>query len=510
MVRQALRQFFVTTPIFYVNGAPHIGHAYTSTVADVIARWKRLCGYSVHFLTGTDEHGKKVQLSAEKVGISPHDFCDSNSLKFKNYFKAANIDYTRFIRTTEPAHAECVSSVWKQLEASGHIYLGEHTGWYCTSDEAFVPDSQVRNGRSLESGHPVERISEENFKFKLSAFSDDLLSFYKENPDWIVPRSKYNEVIRAVEGGLPDLSVSRLRAQQPWGISVPGNDEHTIYVWLDALMNYMTGRPASVDGVSPDWPPNVQVMGKDILKFHAIYWPAFLLALKQPLPQQLLVHAHWTVDGTKMSKSLGNVIDPMDLIQATSSEHLRYFLLKEGALDVDGDFSMDRYIAATNADLADKWGNLLSRVISHKMSPTQQIGWVRKDSWPSELQQALSTLPPRIVQAYDDHDFSAVIEQCLQLLRLANGSFSQQQPWLLYKQGQDIQASDCVGVCADVLRVVATLMQPIVPELSQTTLSALGLPEHLRSISTALGGLTAQQAAECLPLQRNVRLVNKY
>ena len=361
------RPFLITTPIFYVNAAPHIGHLFTTVLADARARWARLCGHRVVFATGTDEHGLKVQNAAAAQGVSPQQFCDETSGKFRRLFDAAGISYDDFVRTSEPRHRAMATRVWQELQARGLIAMGRHEGWYCEGDEAFLTSQQVRPATeeeiqalpardqpeggepvmlSVESGRVVERVAEENYVFRLSAFQDAVSAWLRESPGAVVPETRRREVLSTVEGGLRDLSVSRLTEKVQWGIPVPGDSSHTMYVWLDALVNYLTVTGASVDalldaadGNSSDrnaqlWPAAVHVVGKDILKFHAVYWPAFLMGLGLAPPCQVLAHGHWVVDNVKMSKSLGNVVDPFDMMDRHGRDECRYYLLREGGVQV--------------------------------------------------------------------------------------------------------------------------------------------------------------------------------
>ncbi|RLN97886.1 hypothetical protein BBJ28_00023893 [Nothophytophthora sp. Chile5] len=360
----------ITTPIFYVNAAPHIGHVHSAVLGDALSRWYRVKNRNVLFTTGTDEHGLKVQEAAEASGTTNYKgFCDNVSSRFDQIFQEANVDYTRFIRTSDSDHHEAVAAFWRTIRDNGHIYLGNHESWYCKSDESFLTEMQVEDVQdaegntvkvSKESGHRVEMLREENYKFRLSEFQDRLLEWLDANPDVIVPKSRYNEVRASITGGLRDLSVSRLSEKIQWAIKVPDDDNHCVYVWLDALTNYLTsaGYPGNVERA---WPADYHIVGKDILKFHAIFWPAFLMAAGLPLPKKVVAHAHWTVGNVKMSKSLGNVVDPHEMLVKYGSDFVRFFLLREGVLTNDGDFNAELLEDRVNSELADTLGNLVSR-----------------------------------------------------------------------------------------------------------------------------------------------------
>jgi methionyl-tRNA synthetase len=373
---------FITTPIFYVNASPHIGHVHSAVLADALARWYRVKQRVVLFTTGTDEHGLKVQEAAEASGTTDYAaFCSDVSSRFRAIFQEANVDYSRFIRTSERDHHVAVDALWRAIQANGHIYLGEHESWYCKSDESFLTDTQVEDRTdaqgntykvSKESGHKVEMLREENYKFRLSAFQQPLLEWLDASPDVVVPKSRFNEVRAAVAGGLRDVSVSRLREKIRWAIDVPDDDRHCVYVWLDALTNYLTcaGYPGET---AQYWPADYHIVGKDIIKFHAIYWPAFLMAAGLPLPKKIVAHAHWTVDNVKMSKSLGNVVDPHAAIETYGADFIRYFLLREGVLNDDGDFSTVMLEERVNSELADTLGNLVSRSTAKSFLKTGEL-----------------------------------------------------------------------------------------------------------------------------------------
>ncbi|MDX1737930.1 MAG: methionine--tRNA ligase, partial [Alphaproteobacteria bacterium] len=363
------QNFYITTPIYYVNDKPHIGHAYTTLACDVMARFKRMDGFNVHFLTGTDEHGQKVEQSAEKAGIDPQSFTDKVSQNFRDLATAMKFTNDDFIRTTEDRHKKAAQALWNKLLETGDIYLGAYAGWYAVRDEAFYTETELVDGpdgkKIAPTGAEVEWVEEPSYFFKLSAWEDRLLDFYEQNPDFILPQSRRNEVLSFVKGGLKDLSVSRTTFK--WGVPVPGDDDHIMYVWLDALTNYLTavGYPdQDSESFKAFWPADIHMVGKDILRFHAVYWPAFLMAAELPLPKRVFAHGWWTNEGQKISKSVGNVIDPIDLIERYGLDQTRYFLMREVPFGNDGDFAHEAMVGRMNTDLANDIGNLCQRVMS--------------------------------------------------------------------------------------------------------------------------------------------------
>ncbi len=360
--------FYITTPIYYVNDKPHIGHAYTTIACDVLARFKRLDGYDVKFLTGTDEHGQKVAKAAAEKGIEPIQLCDQNSKNFRDLAATLGISNDDFIRTTEERHVASCQALWKRLEGNGHIYLDKYAGWYAVRDEAYYDEGELTKGpdgeRLAPSGAPVEWVEEESYFFNLSKWQDKLLALYDSNPEIIGPKTRYNEVYSFVKGGLRDLSISRTTFS--WGIPVPGNDKHVMYVWIDALTNYITalGYPKDGGDFATFWPEAHHMVGKDIIRFHCVYWPAFLMAADITPPKRVFAHGWWTVEGQKMSKSLGNAIDPNALVETYGLDQLRYFMMREIPFGNDGDFSESAIAGRINGELANEFGNLAQRVLS--------------------------------------------------------------------------------------------------------------------------------------------------
>ena len=356
------QHFYITTPIYYVNDRPHIGHAYTSVACDVLARFKRLSGCKVKFLTGTDEHGQKVEKTAA-AGMTPQALADANSQHFRDLTALMNISNDDFIRTTEQRHKAGAQALWKKMEHGGHMYLGSYSGWYSVRDEAYYQESELAGGKA-PTGADVEWVEEPSYFFRLSAFQDKLLEYYSAHPDCIGPQSRRNEVISFVKGGLRDLSISRTTFS--WGIPVPGDKKHVMYVWLDALANYLSalGYPDNTPDLKIFWPADLHMVGKDILRFHAVYWPAFLMAADLPCPKRIFAHGWWTIEGEKMSKSLGNAIAPADLVSEFGLDQTRWFLMREVPFGNDGNFSRERLVTVINSELANNIGNLVQRTLS--------------------------------------------------------------------------------------------------------------------------------------------------
>ena len=374
------KTYYITTPIYYPSAKPHMGHAYSSIIADFFARFKRIDGFDVNFLTGTDEHGLKIQRAAEKKGLDTLKFCDEISKTFRDLSQTLNLTNTDFIRTTEDRHKKSVQSLWKELEKNDDIYLSKYSGWYSVSDEAFYTEDEIEeidgNKVAKSSRYPVEWMDEESYFFRLSKWEKPLLDYYENNPDFISPKARKNEVISFVKSGLKDLSVSRKSFS--WGIPVPGNNDHVIYVWLDALTNYVSALnypDMNNDLLKKYWPANVHLIGKDILRFHAVYWPAFLLAANIPLPKKVYGHG-WILSGEeKMSKSKGNILDPIEIIDQYGLDPLRYYLIKEVSFGNDGNISQDRLEDCINSDLANNYGNLCQRVTAFAIKNCALSSW---------------------------------------------------------------------------------------------------------------------------------------
>ncbi|MEM6490707.1 MAG: methionine--tRNA ligase, partial [Pseudomonadota bacterium] len=432
--------YYVTTPIYYVNDAPHIGHAYTSLACDALARFMRLDGRRVMFLTGTDEHGQKVEKSAQAAGLDPQQFTDRVSENFRRLADAMAFTNDDFIRTTEPRHIAAAQALWRRLEEQGEIYLGSYDGWYAVRDEAFYSEAETTvdaaGQRRGPTGAEVEWVSEPSYFFRLSAWGDRLLAFYRDNPRFIAPESRRNEVVRFVEGGLQDLSVSRTTFS--WGVPAPGVDGHILYVWLDALTNYMTAvdyPDETSERYQAFWPADLHMVGKDILRFHAVYWPAFLMAADLPPPKRVFAHGWWTNEGQKISKSLGNVIDPFALMEDFGRDAVRYFLLREVPFGNDGDFSRRAMIGRVNGDLANDFGNLAQRTLSMIAKNCGGVAPTPGAPTPEDaaLLDAAGALPETLRSLMEDQQFNRALEAIWAVVGEANRYVAQQARWTLKK-----------------------------------------------------------------------------
>jgi methionyl-tRNA synthetase len=467
---------YITTPIYYVNDVPHIGHAYTTLAADTLARFKKLQGCSVKLLTGTDEHGQKVQKSAAKAGISPQEFTDKVSQTFRDLALKMEILPHDFIRTTEERHKIAVRALWEKLEQAGFIYLGGYEGWYSVRDEAFYDEKELIDGKA-PTGAEVEWVNEPSYFFKLSAFQDKLLEYYKNHPHFIGPQSRRNEVIKFVEGGLTDLSISRTTFD--WGVKVPGDENHVVYVWLDALTNYISalGFPrADTSDFQNYWPESVHIVGKDILRFHAVYWPAFLMAANIPLPQTVYAHGWWTNEGQKISKSLGNTIDPLALIDQYGIDSVRYFLLREVPFGQDGDFSTQSLINRINSDLANSYGNLVQRVLSFINKNCGGIlpslgALSEEDEDMINLAQNQSEELSKLMDEFQIHRYG---ENVWKIIHRANQYVDEHKPWALKKDNPE-RMNTVLYVLCEVIRQVAILTLPLLPKGSAKVLGLLNI-----------------------------------
>jgi len=483
------KYYYITTPIYYVNDAPHIGHAYTTLACDVLARFKRLDGYQVKFLTGTDEHGQKVEKSAAAAGIAPQDFTDKVSQNFRDLAEIMQFTNDDFIRTTEARHKKAAQALWTRLLDAGDIYLDQYAGWYAVRDEAFYGEDELvkdKDGtKRAPTGAEVEWVEEPSYFFRLSAWQDRLIEFYENNPDFILPKSRRNEVMSFVKGGLRDLSVSRTTFK--WGVNVPNDDQHIMYVWLDALTNYITavGYPdEQAENYQTFWPADLHMVGKDILRFHAVYWPAFLMAAGLKTPKRVFAHGWWTNEGEKISKSLGNVIDPVELVDTFGLDAVRYFLLREVPFGNDGDFSKQAMIGRMNSELANDYGNLVQRVLSmvHKNCGAQVPTCGDFTDVDQDRLNAAYGLLDRVRVALDKQAFNDALEMIWVEIRGANGYVDGQAPWKLKKEDPERMQTVLYVLC-EIIRCVSLLMQPFVPGATAKILDQLMIDGQQRDYS---------------------------
>jgi methionyl-tRNA synthetase len=476
--------YYITTPIYYINASPHIGHAYTSIACDALARFMRLDGRRVMFLTGTDEHGQKVAAAARAAGIEPQVFADRLSAEFREMTRLMAISNDDFIRTTEPRHIASSQAIWRELEARGEIYRGSFAGWYSVRDEAFYDESELVNGKA-PTGADVEWFEEENFFFRLAAWQDRLLEFYEANPDFVAPRARRNEVVSFVKSGLRDLSISR--TSFTWGIPVPGDAKHVMYVWLDALTNYITalGYPDTKnEAFQTYWPANLHMVGKDILRFHAVIWPAILMAAGLAPPRRVFAHGWWTVEGEKMSKSLGNFIPPAQLVEQYGVDAVRYFMLRELPFGSDGDFSHHAVISRINGDLANGIGNLAQRVLS--MINRNCAAAVPEPGALTAADEALlasaRALLPKVRVDFAEQSFHRALETIWQVVAEADRYVDEQAPWVLAKS--DVPRMRTVlYVLAETVRHLAVLVQPVVPAAAERLLDQLAAAPDARDFA---------------------------
>lgn len=499
MTSTELNPYYITTAISYPNGVPHIGHAYEVIATDAMARFKRLDGYDVFFMTGTDEHGQKMLQTAQKQGVSPRELAQRNSDAFQQMNDELGISYDRFIRTTDPDHIDAAQEIWRRMEANGDIYLDKYAGWYSVRDEAYYPeeDTELREDGvryAKETDTEVTWTEEESYFFRLSAYQDKLLEHYRNNPDFGAPRSRFNEVIRFVERGLEDLSISRTTFD--WGVPVPGNDEHVMYVWVDALTNYLTGAgfpDTNAASFKKYWPADVHVIGKDISRFHAIYWPAFLMSAGLELPDRVMIHGFLHNNGVKMSKSLGNVIAPSDFVEQYGLDTIRYFFLREVPFGADGSYSHDAIVGRMNADLANNLGNLAQRSLSMvKKNCDAQVPQPGEFTAADEeiLQQAEALLET-VRASFAKQEFSRALEAIWTVLGDANAYFADQEPWVLRKTDEP-RMRTVLYVTLEVVRKVALLVQPVMPDAASQLLDVLGQPDGAARTFAAFGqALTA-------------------
>ena len=483
------KNFYITTPIYYPSAKPHMGHAYSSIIADFFARFKKIDDFNVYFLTGTDEHGLKIQRAAENKGVDTLDFCNELSQTFRNLSKTLNLTNTDFIRTTEDRHKKSVQHLWKELEKNDDIYLSKYSGWYSVSDEAFYNEDEIEevDGKkfAISSKSTVEWVDEESFFFRLSKWEKPLLDYYDKNPDFISPDSRKREVISFVKSGLKDLSISRKSFS--WGIKVPNNNDHVIYVWLDALTNYISALnyPDIKNTLFKQfWPASVHLIGKDILRFHAIYWPAFLLAAKIDLPKKIYGHGWILSNDEKMSKSKGNILDPLEIIDKYGLDPLRYYLIKEVSFGNDGNISQERLEDCINSDLANNFGNLCQRVTAFAIKNCdgkipEKIK-LNKDDLDilNRFKNNLKEIRLRI----DNQDINFYINFIVNSLFEANKYFNDQEPWK--KKDDILRLNSIVYTSLEIIRKISFLLYPIIPDSSLKALKIFDIKENNINLSS--------------------------
>ncbi|SMC72076.1 methionine--tRNA ligase [Sporomusa malonica] len=480
------KPFYITTPIYYPSDRLHIGHAYCTTVADTIARYKRLAGFDVFFLTGSDEHGQKIQRKAEETNTTPQAYVDKIVASFKHLWEKLNISHDDFIRTTEQRHHELVQAVFQKIYDQGDIYKAEYEGWYCTPCETFWLERQLTDGKCPDCGRPVEIVKEESYFFRMSKYQERLLTYIEENPEFIQPTSRRNEMINFIKGGLEDLCVSRTTFD--WGIPVPFDTKHVVYVWFDALTNYITaaGYLDDREKFAKYWPADIHLVGKEIVRFHSIIWPVILMALDAPLPKMVYGHGWLVVEGDKMSKSKGNVIDPLALIDEFGPDAIRYFLLREITLGLDGNFSRDALINRINADLANDLGNLLHRSLS--MIGRFNGGVIEAPGETEAIDLELIELARSTAAQYEKHmehqDINAALKDMWALIGRTNKYIDETGPWALAKDpAKKSRLNTVLYNLAEVLRIVAILISPFMPVTAPKVWSQLGLTTDFASVT---------------------------
>ncbi|MFQ5455237.1 MAG: methionine--tRNA ligase [Nitrospirota bacterium] len=488
-----MKKFYITTPIYYVNDIPHIGHAYTTVAADVLARYKRMKGFEVFFLTGTDEHGQKVEKQAKLNGETPQELSDRVVENYRSLWKRLNISNDDFIRTTEERHKEAVVSLFMTIYKNGDIYKGEYEDWYCVPCETYLTELQLINDTCPECGRQVGKVKEESYFFRMSRYQEQLLNHINDHPDFIQPLSRRNEILSFIKSGLKDLSISRTGFK--WGIPLPIDNQHLIYVWFDALSNYLTstGYPDDMERFNRFWPADIHIMGKDIIRFHAVYWPAFLMSANIPLPEKVFSHGWWTIEGEKMSKSKSNVIDPAKVAERYGSDQFRYFLLREVPFGLDGDYSEEAFIDRINSDLANDLGNLLNRTLTMieryckgKIPP--RIDGKDRDDIELSLIEKVNGLSFNVEHNMGNLQFHLVLFDIWSVINAANRSIEAASPW---KEKQKETLSNFLYVLTETIRIISLYIYPFMPNSAMEILKQLGIDidKHEWSLNGEWGGL---------------------
>lgn len=504
------KKFYVTTPIYYINAEPHIGSAYTTIIADVVARYKRFRGYDVFFLTGTDEHGQKILAAAQQAGKSPQEFCDELAEKFKKLWQDLEITNDYFIRTTDEIHMKVVQEFVRKMKENGDIYKGKYEGWYCVPCESFWTEDELGENKTCPTcGREVKWVSEENYFFKLSKYNQKLLELFEKNPDFVEPDFRRNEMLRILEKGLKDVSITRTSFK--WGVQMPDDPEHVIYVWIDALINYVSaiGYTWDEEKFNRYWPADLHLIGKEINRFHSLIWPAMLMSVGLPLPKKVYAHGWLTFNGQKISKSLGNAIDPRVLVEKYGLDAIRYYLLREINFGKDGDFSEDSLIGRINADLANDLGNLLHRTTA---MITQNFESkipkpLKKDSVDNQLIFGSLETVQKFFEHMDNLKFTQALENLWQFIGFSNKYIDLTEPWKLAKSGDKDRLATVLYNLAEALRIIATLLKPVMPKTSKEIYSRLGIAdkwdetsdEALREWGMLSPGLTVKHGEPLFP-----------